>query len=226
MKINKNKDNLQQLEHLLKEVLALLDDNPDRNGLLTTANHWAKSLLNYTNSNRRNIQSDVKEIFKFAQANNTGDPNHMITVCNIEFTSLCEHHLSPFRGIVHIGYIPDNDNIITNPRLQLTQLVDVHSRQLQLQERMTQDITRDLEKYLDPSGAFTMIQAKHFCISQRGVEQRSSNTITTARMGNFVTCPQLEERFYEKIQDAIDIKASQAKRLVGPPGIEPGTRRL
>ena len=226
MQIDKNRDNLRKVEHLLQEVLALLGDDPGRNGLLTTATHWAKSLLNHTNSNRRDIQSDVKEIFKFRQADNTVDSNHMVTVCNIKFTSLCEHHISPFVGIVHIGYIPDKDSIITNPKLQLTRLVDVHSKQLQLQERMTQDITRDLDNYLHPLGAFTMIQAKHFCIAQRGVEQRSSNTITTARIGDFVTYPKLEKEFYEKVQSAIDIKSSQVKGLVGPPGIEPGTRRL
>ena len=226
MKIDKNKDDLQQLEHLLKEVLALLGDDPSRNGLLTTANYWAKSLLNYTNSTRRNIHSDVKEIFKFTESNNTDDPHHMVTVCNIEFTSLCEHHLSPFKGVVHIGYIPNKDNVITNPRVQLTQLVDVHSKQLQLQERMTQEITRDVEQHLDPLGALTMIRAKHLCISQRGVEQRSSNTITTARMGDFITYPKLEEQFYEKIQSTINTQTSQMQGLVGPPGIEPGTRRL
>ena len=226
MQMDKNRGNLRKLERLLKEVLVLLGEDPGRNGLLTTPTHWAMSLLNYTSSNCRDIQSDVKEIFKFSQVDNTVDPNNMVAVCNIEFTSLCEHHISQFNGIVHIGYIPNKGIEITNPRLQLTRLVEVHSKQLQLQERMTQEITRDLDNYIHPLGAFTMIQAKHFCIAQRGVEQRSSNTITTARIGDFITYPKLEDQFYEKVQSAINIKSSQVKRLVGPPGIEPETRRL
>ena len=128
----------------------------------------------------------------------------MIIVDNIEFTSTCEHHMAPIRGLVHIAYIPNPENRVITGLSKLSRVVQVFARRLQLQERMTQQITRAIFEYLQPLGVITIVQAVHYCMIQRGVEQSSSTTTTTSRRGVFLETPNLEVKVQEYLRSRMD----------------------
>ena len=193
-------ERLEKLKPLLREVLELLGEDPGREGLHRTPERWADALLTYTQGNIIDPQEHLKVIFQLDEDDLPLGSDDMVIQNNIQFTSTCEHHIAPFRGVVHLAYIPNPDSRIITGLSKLSRVVEVFARRLQVQERMTQQIARAIDESLGPLGVITVVEAAHYCMIQRGVEQRASTTITTARRGSFLTNPDLETKFQDYLR--------------------------
>ena len=197
-------EQIEKLKPLLREVLDILGEDPNREGLHKTPERWAEALLTYTQGSAQNPQEHLKVIFQLDENDYPVSSDDMIIVDNIEFTSTCEHHMAPIRGVVHIGYIPNPESRVITGLSKLSRVVDVFARRLQVQERMTQQIARALDEHIRPLGVITVTQAVHYCTIQRGVEQQSSSMLTTARRGVFQTKFDLETKFQEYLRMRLD----------------------
>ncbi len=193
-------ERIKELEALLRQVLEILGEDPEREGLHHTPERWAEALLAYTQGMEQDAQEHLKVVFQMDEDDYPQPTDDMIIVDNIEFTSTCEHHMAPFRGLVHIGYIPNPESRVITGLSKLSRVVEVYSQRLQLQERMTHQIAQAVDKYLKPLGVITVVQAVHYCMIQRGVKQRSSTTLTTARLGVFLENPGLEAKFQDYLR--------------------------
>ncbi|MSQ13351.1 MAG: GTP cyclohydrolase I FolE [Dehalococcoidia bacterium] len=188
-------ERVEQLKPLLRSVLEILGEDPEREGLRRTSERWARALLTYTRGYADEPENHLKVVFQLDEDDYPMGSDDMIMVDKIAFTSTCEHHIAPFRGNVHIAYIPDPASRVITGLSKLSRVVDVFARRLQVQERMTQQIARAIDENLKPLGVIVVVQAAHFCMIQRGVEQRESMTLTTARRGVFLTNAALETKF-------------------------------
>ena len=193
-------ERLDKIKPLLQQVLELLGEDPGREGLHRTPERWADALLTYTQGNIIDPQEHLKVIFQLDEDDLPLGSDDMVIQNNIQFTSTCEHHIAPFRGVVHLAYIPNPDSRVITGLSKLSRVVDVFARRLQVQERMTQQIARAIDESLGPLGVITVVEAAHYCMIQRGVEQRASTTITTARRGSFLTNPNLETKFQDYLR--------------------------
>ena len=159
-----------------QEVIGLLGENPEREGLLKTPERIAKAMLFMT----QGYQMDAKEIINSAKFH---EPvSEMIVVKDIELYSMCEHHMLPFFGKAHIAYIPNG--WITGLS-KIARVVDVYARRMQVQERMTVEIMNAIRETLNPLGVAVVIEAKHLCMMMRGVQKQNSSTTTSAFDGEF-----------------------------------------
>lgn len=165
-----------KLEKHIKELLNLIGENPQREGLLRTPRRVAKTFELLMSG----YKHDVKKILNGAVFKERYD--EMVIVKDIDFFSMCEHHLLPFYGKAHIAYIP-NGKIIGLSKIP--RLVEVFSRRLQVQERMTQQIADALYTGLEPDGVAVVIEARHLCMMMRGVEKQNSVATTSAMLGSF-----------------------------------------
>lgn len=195
---------VKELKPLLRKVLQTLGEDPDREGLRHTPERWAEALLAYTQGIEEDPVEHLKVVFQLDEDDYPQPTDDMIIVDNIEFTSTCEHHMAPFRGLVHIGYIPNPKSRVISGLSKLSRVVELYSQRLQLQERMTHQIAQALNKHLEPMGVITVAQAVHYCMVQRGVKQRSSTTLTTARYGVFLEKPELETKFQSYLRMRMD----------------------
>ena len=193
-------ERLKKLQPLLAEIIQILGDDPNREGLHRTPERWADALLTYTQGIREDPQEHLKVIFQLDEDDYPQGSDDMIIVDNIEFTSTCEHHMAPIRGMVHIAYIPNPESRVITGLSKLSRVVETFARRLQLQERMTQQIARAIDEQLHPLGVIAVVHAVHYCMIARGVEQRASATLTTARRGVFLTKPELEAKFQEYLR--------------------------
>ncbi|WP_414655278.1 GTP cyclohydrolase I FolE [Flavihumibacter sp. UBA7668] len=159
-----------------RESLALLGEDPDREGLLKTPERMAKAMQYLT----QGYQMDAKAILESAKFHE--DVSEMIIVKDIELFSMCEHHMLPFFGKAHIAYIPNG--YITGLS-KIARVVDVYSRRLQVQERLTTQILHAIKESLNPIGVAVVIEAKHLCMMMRGVQKQNSVTTTSAFWGEF-----------------------------------------
>lgn len=166
------------------EILKLLGENPDREGLLKTPERVAKAMLTLT----RGYDMDPSEILKSARFKE--EYSQMVIVKDINFYSLCEHHMLPFYGKVHVAYIPNG--IITGLS-KIARVVDVFSHRLQVQERMTLQIKNCIQEALNPLGVMVVVEAKHMCMQMRGVEKQNSVTTTSDFCGAFNQAKTREE---------------------------------
>lgn len=166
------------------EILKLLGENPDREGLLKTPERVAKAMLTFT----RGYDMDPSEILKSARFRE--EYSQMVIVKDINFYSLCEHHMLPFYGKVHVAYIPNG--IITGLS-KIARVVDVFSHRLQVQERMTLQIKNCIQEALNPLGVMVVVEAKHMCMQMRGVEKQNSVTTTSDFCGAFNQAKTREE---------------------------------
>ena len=166
------------------EILKLLGENPDREGLLKTPERVAKAMLTLT----RGYDMDPSEILKSARFRE--EYSQMEIVKDINFYSLCEHHMLPFYGKVHVAYIPNG--IITGLS-KIARVVDVFSHRLQVQERMTLQIKNCIQEALNPLGVMVVVEAKHMCMQMRGVEKQNSVTTTSDFCGAFNQAKTREE---------------------------------
>jgi GTP cyclohydrolase I len=164
------------IQHHYKDILKAIDEDPTREGLIDTPKRVGKSIQFLTSGYRTTVDEVVgKALFK-------AESSEMVIVKDIELYSLCEHHMLPFYGKAHIGYIP-NKKIIGLSKIP--RMVDVFARRLQVQERLTAQIADALVEVLHPLGVAVVIEAAHFCMMMRGVEKQNSQTITSAMRGEF-----------------------------------------
>lgn len=177
-------EKIEQLKSHYKEILKLLGEDVDREGLLKTPERVAKAMLTLTHG----YEMDAEEILNSAKFKE--DYNHMVIVKDINFFSLCEHHMLPFYGKVHVAYIPNG--YITGLS-KIARVVDVFSHRLQVQERMTLQIKECIQKALNPMGVMVVVEAKHMCMQMRGVEKENSITTTSDFSGAFNQAKTREE---------------------------------
>jgi GTP cyclohydrolase I len=164
------------VEDKIREILRDLGENPDREGLLRTPTRVEKSLRYLT----RGYTEDPVRILTGALFRETA--KDMIVVKNIDFFSMCEHHMLPFFGKCHVAYLP-NGKIVGLSKI--ARLVDVYARRLQVQERLTWDIANTLGSVLDALGVAVVMEAQHLCMMMRGVERQNSVAVTSAMLGAF-----------------------------------------
>ena len=167
-------------EELYRELIARYDKDPSRDGLTKTPERAAKAIEFLTHG----YHQDAAEILKSALFD--VDYDEMVIVRDIEMYSLCEHHLLPFFGRVHIAYIPNGKVVGLS---KLPRLVDVFARRLQVQERMTRQIAEAVQETIAPQGVGVVIEARHLCMMMRGVEKQNSSTVTSAMLGVFQKQP-------------------------------------
>jgi GTP cyclohydrolase I len=165
-----------EFEGLVRRELDLLGEDPEREGLLRTPSRVAKAMLWLT----RGYEMNVKDVVGDAVFEE--DHHSMVMVRDIELYSMCEHHMLPFFGKAHIAYIP-NGRIVGLSKLP--RIVEVFSRRLQVQERLTEQVAQAIEEVLAPEGVGVVIEAYHLCMMMRGVEKQNSKTITSALRGSF-----------------------------------------
>lgn len=163
-------------EDLVRQLLVRLGEDPERGGLKRTPERVARSLAELT----RGGQQTVAEVV--GQGVFDEDCSEMVIVKDIEFYSLCEHHLLPFFGKVHVAYIPDGRIIGLS---KLPRIVDVFARRLQVQERMTVQIAEAIQEVLRPKGVGVVADAAHLCMMMRGVQKQNSSTMTSCLLGSF-----------------------------------------
>jgi GTP cyclohydrolase I len=173
-------------EELVRQQLALLGEDPDREGLQRTPLRVSKAMAWLT----RGYSDDVRTLVGDALFEE--EHENMVMVRDIELYSLCEHHLLPFFGRAHIAYIP-NGKIVGLSKLP--RIVDMFARRLQVQERLTEEIATAIEDVLQPLGVGVVVEAAHLCMMMRGVEKQSSKTITSALRGSFRSDPRTRDEF-------------------------------
>src|SRR5947207_8240467 len=178
--------NQAKIEGLVRQLLIELGEDANREGLLKTPARVAKALTFLTYGYRSNVQEVVNQAL-FTQT--TGG---MVIVKDIELYSLCEHHMLPFFGRCHIGYIPNGKVFGVS---KLARLVDVYARRLQLQERLTDQISQVIMDSVDAKGVGVMIEARHLCMMMRGVEKQNSEMVTSSVLGTFRESQATREEF-------------------------------
>ena len=182
LKFPENK--IQELMSHYREILSILGEDPEREGLLKTPERVAKAMLTLT----RGYDVDPKEVLLAAKFKE--DYNHMVIVKGIDFFSMCEHHMLPFYGKAHVAYVPDG--YITGLS-KIARVVDIFSHRLQVQERMTLQIKECIQEALNPLGVMVVVEAKHMCMQMRGVEKQNSVTTTSDFTGAFNQAKTREE---------------------------------
>jgi GTP cyclohydrolase I len=176
---------------LIGEVLESLGEDTSRQGLVRTPERVEKALRYLTSG----YSTDVAEIVNGAIYEVKYD--EMVIVKDIEFFSLCEHHMLPFFGKVHVAYIARNKVIGLS---KLPRIIDAYARRLQIQERLTQEVAQCIQDLLDPLGVGVIAEAQHFCMMMRGVEKQHSGTVTSAMLGTFRTNKETRDEFLSLIR--------------------------
>eukprot|EP00039_Didymoeca_costata_P019240 m.336767 g.336767 ORF g.336767 m.336767 type:complete len:205 (+) comp17954_c0_seq1:131-745(+) len=185
-------DRMEKLQKAVKTILTCLGEDPEREGLKKTPKRVAKALMFMTHG----YDWTVGEILNDAIFHE--EHENMVVVKNIDMHSMCEHHMVPFSGVVHIGYIPNGQVIGLS---KLARIVEVYSRRLQVQERLTTEIAKALMDSLAPSGVAVVIKSTHMCMVMRGVQKVGAQTVTSAMLGAFRHDPKTREEFLQFIRD-------------------------
>ena len=167
---------LKKIETLTRELLTELGEDPDREGLVNTPLRVAKAMAFLTSGYR----TDLDEVINKALFTQT--TSSMVIVRDIELYSMCEHHMLPFFGRCHIGYIPSGKVFGVS---KLARLVDMYARRLQLQERLTEQVSQVVMDEIGAKGVGVMIEARHLCMMMRGVEKQNSTMVTSSVLGTF-----------------------------------------
>ena len=164
------------MQELIRELLTKVGEDPEREGLLYTPRRVEKALRYLT----RGYTENLDEILNGALF--TVGYDEMVIVRNIEFYSLCEHHLLPFYGVCHVGYLPAGKVIGLS---KIPRIVDVFSRRFQVQERLTQQIAETIDEKIHPEGVAVVMEAQHLCMMMRGVQKQDTRMITSSMVGRF-----------------------------------------
>lgn len=179
-----------QIASHLREIITLLGEDPEREGLIKTPRRAAKALWYETRGYRQNPDAIINgAIF-------THEGSRMVIVKDIEFYSMCEHHILPFFGRVSVGYIPNGKTIGLS---KLARLVDFYARRLQVQERMTAQICHIVQEKLNAHGVIVACEAGHLCMKMRGVEKQDSMTVTYETTGVFNDDAELRREFFNSL---------------------------
>jgi len=170
----------------MKEVLSALGEDPMREGLLQTPERYEKAMKFLTRGYAESLEQIVnRAVF-------TVKCDEMVVVKDIEFFSMCEHHLLPFFGKVHVAYLPKNKVIGLS---KIPRIVNMFARRLQLQERLTQQVAEAVESAISPRGVAVLVEARHFCMMMRGVEKQHSGAMTSAMLGIFRNSKKTRDEF-------------------------------
>lgn len=192
MEIQYNDNIINQLAAHFEEIIRLLGDDPSREGLVKTPMRAAKALYYATNGYRMNPSEVMRQaIFEYAGS-------RMVIVKDIEFYSFCEHHILPFFGRISVGYIP-NGNMIGLSKL--ARVVDVFARRLQVQERLTSAVCKEVYDTLSAKGVIVTCTAQHLCMKMRGVEKQDSSTTTIDYLGVFEADADLRNQFFQSLKN-------------------------
>ena len=175
----------------IRSIMELLGEDTSREGLLKTPMRAAKALWYVTEGTRTHDHADV-----LRQALFTHEGSRMIIVKDIEFYSMCEHHILPFFGRISVGYIPRGKIVGLS---KLARIVDAHARRLQVQERLTADLCRDISRALDAEGVIVLCNAPHLSMNMRGVEKQDSSTTSVEYVGVFESDPSLRREFFDSL---------------------------
>jgi GTP cyclohydrolase IA len=182
------------LEELSREMLLRLGEDAEREGLVRTPERMAKALAYLTKGYSENPQQILQDALF------TENYDEMVIVKDIEMFSLCEHHILPFFGKVHVAYIPNGKVIGLS---KIPRLVDVFARRLQVQERLTTQIAECIQEAIQPQGVGVVVEARHLCMMMRGVEKQHSATVTSSMVGSFRTCQETREEFLALIRSRV-----------------------
>jgi GTP cyclohydrolase IA len=173
----------------IKSILKYIGDDPRRDGLFETPTRVVKSWEEIY-AGYKQYPEDVITTFE-------DDCDEVVIVKDIEFSSMCEHHMLPFIGKAHIGYIPDGKVLGLS---KMPRILDIYAKRLQIQERICQQVTKALDKYVKPIGSACVIEAVHMCMSCRGVKKQHSKAITSSLTGAFKTDPAARQEFMGMIK--------------------------
>lgn len=185
----KTEEVYESLKACCKQNLELIGEDADREGLVKTPERVAKTMLDLT----RGYGMDPLAVLNSAKFKE--EYSQMVVIKDIEFYSLCEHHILPFFGKVHVAYVPNG--YITGLS-KIPRVVDIYSHRLQVQERLTMQIRRCIDEALQPLGVIVMVEAQHLCMQMRGVEKQGAMTVTSDFSGTFAD-PELRREFYAAI---------------------------
>jgi GTP cyclohydrolase I len=180
-----------RMQEIIRQLLADLGEDPDREGLVRTPLRVEKALKFLTSGYAANIDAVLNEALF------TVDYSEMVIVKDIDFYSLCEHHLLPFFGKCHVAYIPGTQVIGLS---KIPRLVDVFARRLQVQERMTNQIAETIRAKINPLGVAVVVEGTHLCMSMRGVEKQNSFAVTSAMLGAFRDNARTRMEFLELVK--------------------------
>ncbi len=164
-----------RVEKAIREILLAIGENPDRDGLKKTPSRVARAYVEMFAGLRQDPETVLSTTFDLGH-------EEMVLVKDIELYSCCEHHLVPFHGVAHVGYIPSTDGRITGLS-KLARLVDVYARRPQVQERLTTQIADAMVEFLAPRGVIVVLECEHLCMSMRGVRKPGARTVTSAVRG-------------------------------------------
>ncbi len=171
-----NEPKADSIAEAMRRILALVGEDPERQGLSGTPERFEKALRHLTSG----YHQDVKKLLNGALFDVPYD--EMVIVKDIELFSLCEHHLLPFFGVCHVAYLPNRKVVGLS---KIPRLVNMFARRLQVQERLTSQVAQALMDHLEPRGVAVVIEARHLCMAMRGVEKQHSSTVTSAMLGEF-----------------------------------------
>lgn len=174
------------MQNIIRELLKKIGENPDREGLKKTPERMESAWKYFT----KGYEQDLNVILNGAVFTEKYD--EMVLVKDIEFYSMCEHHLVPFFGKAHVAYIPDGKIIGLS---KIPRIVDMYARRLQVQERMATQIAEALQETIKPKGVAVVLEAVHLCMVMRGTEKKSSKAVTSCLKGSFKTDPRTREEF-------------------------------
>ena len=191
--LNENKEGakLETVASLMRRIIALVGEDPEREGLKKTPERYEKALKFLTSGYHQNVD----HLLNGATFSVCYDA--MVVVKDIEFFSLCEHHLLPFFGKAHVAYLPSKKVIGLS---KVARLVNMYARRLQIQERLTNQIARALEDKIAPQGVGVIIEARHLCMQMRGVEKQHGQAVTSAMLGGFRHNKQTRDEFLALIR--------------------------
>jgi GTP cyclohydrolase I len=198
------------MQDLIRQLLARLGENPEREGLVRTPLRVEKALAFLTSGYDADIDTVINDALF------TVDYSEMVIVKDIDFYSLCEHHLLPFFGKCHVAYIPQQRVIGLS---KIPRIVDVFARRLQVQERMTNQIAETIREKVDPLGVAVVCEGVHLCMSMRGVEKQNSLAVTSAMLGVFRDNARTRSEFLELIRrrdrDGASLQVATGAACVG-----------
>jgi GTP cyclohydrolase I len=170
----------------MKDVLEMLGEDASREGLIRTPERYEKAMRYLTSGYTTNLEEIVNNALFHVKVDS------MVVVKDIEFFSMCEHHMLPFFGKMHVAYLP-KDKVIGLSKIP--RIIDMYARRLQLQERLTQQVAEAMSDVISPRGVGVLCEARHFCMMMRGVEKQHSGTVTSTMLGSFRTNKSTRDEF-------------------------------
>lgn len=192
LKLVANRPTRAEAEQAVRTLIEWIGENPDREGVKETPKRVAKAFEEYFRGYNMNAQEILSKTFR-----EVGNYDGPVLVKNITLESRCEHHLAPFIGHAHIAYVPDGRVVGLS---KLSRLVDVYASRMQTQERLTAEIADALDKFLKPKGVAVLIEAEHFCMKLRGVNEDCAATITTRFLGSYKKDASARENFLKMVR--------------------------